>query len=136
MGTHRLRFVLDENVDAELVSALLRRGHDAWTIPDSGLAQERDNAVAIYAHAKRAILVTHDDGFAENLRRNLFTQAVWLDCEDPRAVEVMMTHLDDVLQHLWRGKETFIRLSRYIVEVHKGGWAAEWIDADDDEASG
>ena len=55
-----MRFVLDEDVDAQAVGSLLRHhGHDCWSVVAAGLGGADDDAVAIYADDQDAVLITH-----------------------------------------------------------------------------
>ena len=56
-----MRFVLDEDADAQAVGSFLRRrGHECWTVVDAGLGGTDDDAVTIYADDSNAVLITHD----------------------------------------------------------------------------
>jgi predicted nuclease of predicted toxin-antitoxin system len=68
-----VRFVLDNDVDAEDGVVLRRAGHVCWTAAGAGLAgpvSAVDDEVADYAHDKQAVLITHDREFTRRRMRN------------------------------------------------------------------
>ena len=76
-----MRFVLDEDVDVQLVGSFLRqRGHECWSVVDAGLGGADDDAVAIYADDRDAVLITHDAGATRRRRRFTFGRHVFLRC--------------------------------------------------------
>lgn len=98
-----MRFVLDEDVDAQAVGSLLReRGHDCWTVVDAGLGGADDDAVAIYADDHDAALLTHDAEATRRRRRFTFGRQVHLRCAQLVAAELLERHLDDLLVALER----------------------------------
>ena len=63
-----MKFKLDENLPAELVTDLREFGHDADTVVDEGLRGAADPAVLDAAFVANRILLTLDKGIA-NLQR-------------------------------------------------------------------
>jgi hypothetical protein len=63
-----VKFKLDENLPAELVTDLRSLGHDADTVVDEGLCGAADPTVVDAAFASQRILLTLDKGNA-NIRR-------------------------------------------------------------------
>lgn len=60
-----MRFKADENLPAEVAGLLRRRGHDAVTVSDQGLAGAADPAVAAVCQRERRALVTLDLDFSD-----------------------------------------------------------------------
>jgi predicted nuclease of predicted toxin-antitoxin system len=93
----RLRFFLDNDVDAGVARLLRRERHTAWTAHEARLDKASDDDIAVYAHARNAALISHDGVFADKRIRNTLGQHVWLDCLHPDAIEMMTKHLDAVV---------------------------------------
>src|SRR5579863_2059499 len=58
-----MKFLADENLEASVVEALCRVGHDVATVPAQ--AGIRDSAVLARSVGERRILLTNDKDFAE-----------------------------------------------------------------------
>ena len=59
----RIRFHLDENVDARVARALQQHGVDVTTAVTAHLRTATDEAHRRYAAKERRVIVTHDDDF-------------------------------------------------------------------------
>lgn len=91
-----MRFVLDEDVDVQLVATFLRqRGHECWSVVDAGLGGADDDAVAIYVDDRDAVLITHDAGATRRRRKFTFGRHVFLRCHQLEAVELLETHVEE-----------------------------------------
>ena len=98
-----MRFVLDEDVDAQAVGSLLRnRGHDCWSVVDAGLGGADDDAVATYADDRDAVLVTHDAAATHRRRRFTFGRHVFLRCHQLEATDLLDRHLEELVESLAR----------------------------------
>ncbi|MEA2023913.1 MAG: DUF5615 family PIN-like protein [Actinomycetota bacterium] len=98
-----MRFVLDEDVDAQAVGSFLRRrGHECWTIVDAGLGGADDDAVAIYADDSDAVLITHDVAATRRRRRFTFGRHVSLRCHQLEAVDLLEEHFDALTEQIDR----------------------------------
>lgn len=96
-----MRFVLDEDVDVQLVSSFLRqRGHDCWSVVQAGLGGADDDAVSIYADDRRAVLITHDADATRRRRRFTFGRHVFLGCHQLEAVELLQIHIEELVAQL------------------------------------
>jgi len=96
-----MRFVLDEDVDANAVGSFLRgRGHECWTVVEAGLGGADDDAVSIYADDRGAILITHDAEATKRRRKFTFGRHVFLRCHQLDAVELLEQHITEVEQDL------------------------------------
>jgi hypothetical protein len=62
--------------------------------------RQQDDALTIYAQAKKAVVVTHDREFSARRRRNTIGLHIFLDCLEPDAVDLMEQHLDDIVEAL------------------------------------
>lgn len=80
--------------------ALIPAGHECETAPNVGMSGETDDLVlAGYAEKIGAVMVSGDRGFhAKRLTRGKFGQHLYLDMPKPRAAEVLMEHLERVLE--------------------------------------
>ncbi len=97
-----MRFVLDEDVDAQAVGSFLRnRGHDCWSVVDAGLGGA-DDAVATYADDRDALLVTHDAASTHRRRRFTFGRHVFLRCHQLEATDLLDHYLEDLVENLAR----------------------------------
>ena len=93
-----MRFVLDEDVDVQLVGSFLRqRGHECWSVVDAGLGGADDDAVAIYADDRDGVLITHDADATRRRRKFTFGRHVFLRCHQLEAVELLEIHLDELV---------------------------------------
>ena len=93
-----MRFVLDEDVDVLAVGSFLRqRGHECWSVVDAGLGGADDDAVAIYADDRDAVLITHDADATRRRRRFTFGRHVFLRCHQLEAVELLEIHIDELV---------------------------------------
>ncbi len=102
---------------------LVAQGHESWTAGAAGLAREQDQELAIYAHDKRAAVVTHDIEFSKWRRRRLFGQHIWLRCDEPDALDVLRRALPRIVPNLERGKDVWIRLNLSgDAEIYFKGW--------------
>lgn len=63
LAPDRIRFHLDENVDARVARALQRRGVDVATAVTADLRGATDEVHLHYARRENRVVVTHDDDF-------------------------------------------------------------------------
>ena len=63
-----VRFKLDENLDARLVSVLTERGHEADSVREEGLAGRSDKDLFGICASERRALITPDLDFADPIR--------------------------------------------------------------------
>jgi predicted nuclease of predicted toxin-antitoxin system len=117
----RLRFFLDNDVDAGVAKMLRHERHDAWTAYQARLDKASDDDIAVYAYARKAALISHDDVFADERIRNTLGQHVWLDCSQPDAIEVLTKHLAEVVEILARHPNVVVRVQAASVTV-RAGW--------------
>jgi predicted nuclease of predicted toxin-antitoxin system len=92
-----VRFFLDNDVDARVRGALVKRGHQCWTASEANLFRVTDDTLTVYADDREAVLITHDDEFSQRRRRNAVGMHIQLRCQEPDAVDLLMKHLDDLL---------------------------------------
>jgi predicted nuclease of predicted toxin-antitoxin system len=117
----RLRFFLDNDVDARVAGILHGKRHYAWTAYQAGLARASDDDIAVYACERNAALISHDGVFADERMRNTLGQHVWLDCSHPDAVEVLGQHLDAVVEILVHRPNVVVVVRAASVTV-RAGW--------------
>lgn len=115
-----MRFFLDQNVDAECGRVLRSAGHDCWTAEEAGLPADSDGDLAIYAHNKNAVLVTHDKGFTGWRSRNTIGQHIQLDCTEPDGPDVLEAWLSLVLDVLEHRENIVISVRRNGYTVREG----------------
>jgi predicted nuclease of predicted toxin-antitoxin system len=109
--------VLDEDVDAGLVHVLTVARHNCWTVLNAGMSSASDDDVAIYAHNKNAVLVSHDRGFARRRRTNYFGQHIHLRCPEPDAIRIIQENLDEIVRLLSRGQDMVLRVTSESITV-------------------
>jgi len=98
-----MRFVLDEDVDAQAVRSFLRqRGHECWSVVEAGLGGADDDAVAAYADDRNAVLITHDADATRRRRKFTFGRHVFLRCHQLEAVELLEAYIDELVRELLR----------------------------------
>lgn len=106
-----MRFLLDQDVDVEVARRLRSLGHEAWTAHEAGLSGAEDDDLAVYAHARAAVLVTHDREFSQRRRTWIVGQHIWLRCNEWDAADVLANALNDLLAILERKRDVYIALS-------------------------
>jgi predicted nuclease of predicted toxin-antitoxin system len=98
-----LRFVLDEDVPAQVRRRITSAGHDCWTVPAAGLSHESDDTVSVYADDMGAVFVTHDRGLIRRRQVEPFGRHVHLDCRQPAAADAVEAHLGAIVSKLESG---------------------------------
>ena len=106
-----MRFVLDEDVDNDLIGDLGDQGHDAWSIPQAGLGSVPDETVAVYGHEKGAAVITHDAEFSKWRKKRCVGQHIWLHCRDTRARETFMAHAHEIFDALAHHQDVWIEVT-------------------------
>ena len=112
-----MKFKLDENLPAELVSDLRALGHDADTVADEGLRGAADPAVLHAAFAADRILFTLDKGIG-NIQRYPIHQHAGVVLFRPdtagrgAVIAFVRTRLHEVLQLSLTGRATVVGSSR------------------------
>lgn len=120
-----MRFLLDNDVDIAVCALLHRLGHECWSAAAAGLAGEdaaEDDDVTVYADEKGAVVITHDREFSLRRRRNTFGRHVWLRCLEPMAVEVLASHLDELVRLLEEMAVVVIEVRPDSLIVHPPAW--------------
>jgi predicted nuclease of predicted toxin-antitoxin system len=114
-----MRFVLDEDVDAKAVGSFLRRrGYECWTVVQAGLGGADDDAVAIYADDRGAILVTHDAEATRRRREFTFGRHMFLRCHQLEAVELPEQHIAALERELERHQMGVVEVLESGVTYH------------------
>jgi predicted nuclease of predicted toxin-antitoxin system len=120
-----VRFVLDNDVDARVARVLRQARHECWTAAAAGLAgpvSADDDEVAVYAHNKGAVLITHDREFTRRRMKNTIGQHVRLDCEQPDAPDVIAEQLNAIIEALEGLENVVLIVSASRVRIHHGRW--------------
>jgi predicted nuclease of predicted toxin-antitoxin system len=117
-----VRFVLDHDVDVRVGAVLRQAGHECWPSTAGLAASADDDAVAVYADDRRAVLVTHDREFTRRRMKNTIGRHVRLDCEQPDAIALMGAHLEELVAALERAHDIVIVVSAAGVARHAGQW--------------
>jgi predicted nuclease of predicted toxin-antitoxin system len=117
-----VRFVLDENVDRAVAGVLRQAGHDCWTVGEAGLSGAIDDAIAVYADERKAVLISHDRAFAERHRLNILGKHVWLGCEPFEAPGAVRAHLPEVMRLLVSMPNVVIEVTVDQVILHPPRW--------------
>jgi predicted nuclease of predicted toxin-antitoxin system len=107
-----VKFFLDQNVDAEVAATLREFGHEVWTAAEAALGDVADDELTVYAHNKKAVLITHDVEFSQRRSRNVIGQHIWLRCAEFEAAELLRIHIEDVVALLNHGRDVWLRVSK------------------------
>jgi predicted nuclease of predicted toxin-antitoxin system len=115
-----VKFFLDQHVDARLRRFLINRGHQCWSADEANLGKAPDDALTIYAQAKKAVVVTHDREFSARRRRNTIGMHIFIDCLEPDAVDLIQQHLDEIVAALERSKgDLYVRVSPTRLDISR-----------------
>jgi predicted nuclease of predicted toxin-antitoxin system len=87
-------------------------GHEAWTAYNAGLSDASDDQIAVYAHDKGAVLLSHDREFSQRRCKWIIGRHIWLRCTQPEAAELLAEQLPVLIPILERSNDLFIALSR------------------------
>ena len=117
-----MRFVLDHDVDVRVGAVLRQAGHECWPSTAGLAAAADDDTVAVYADDRQAVLVTHDREFTRRRMKNTIGRHVRLDCEQPDAIGVIGTHLEELVAALEREHDVVMVVSAAGVTRHAGQW--------------
>ncbi|HET6750514.1 MAG TPA: DUF5615 family PIN-like protein [Actinomycetes bacterium] len=117
-----MQFFLDENVDVAVGLVLREAGHDCWAATDAGLSGAIDDAIAVYADERKAVLVSHDKAFAERHRLKTLGKHVWLRCEPFEASDVVRAHLPEITRGLAGMANLVIEVTPDQVILHPPQW--------------
>jgi len=113
-----VRFVLDQDVDANLVGVLVRNGHQAWTVASAGMPDAADDDISVYAAKVDAVVITHDEEFSARRRKNPHGRHVQLGCGEPDAVDVVGDKLGELVAALEPFDDVFVYLSKSELAIH------------------
>jgi predicted nuclease of predicted toxin-antitoxin system len=117
-----VRFVLDHDVDVRVGAVLRQAGHECWPSTAGLAASADDDTVAVYADDRQAVLVTHDREFTRRRMKNTIGRHVRLDCEQPDAITVISTHLEELVAALEREHDVVMVVSAAGVTRHARQW--------------
>lgn len=117
-----MRFFLDENVDISVGAVLRDAGHECWTAVEAGLSGAIDDAIAVYADDRKAILVSHDKAFAERHRLNTLGRHAWLRCEPFEAPSAIRAHLPEITRCLASMSHLVVEVTLNRVTCHPPRW--------------
>jgi predicted nuclease of predicted toxin-antitoxin system len=114
-GKHRTRFLVDEDVNYEVVEYLRDSGWNAESVLDVGLQGHPDENVLAYAWKHDRVLLTHDDGFLDDQKhpptRNPGVVILPGGSGDTQALIAsvrIVHHLVGRYRELWRGAKIVI----------------------------
>lgn len=88
----------------------------------AGLSGAIDDAIAVYADDRKAVLVSHDKAFAERHRLNTFGRRVWLRCEPYEAPDTVGMHLPEITECLASMSHLFVEVTVDRVTCHPPRW--------------
>jgi hypothetical protein len=114
-----VRFVLDYDVDVGVCELLRNAGHECWRAPE-GLIEDDD--ISVYSDDKNAALVSHDREFAYRRQRRTFGQHVRLACQQPDAINVLGSQLDELVEFLGQHPVGVFVVTRASVEFKPPRW--------------
>jgi predicted nuclease of predicted toxin-antitoxin system len=107
-----MKFVIDEDVDAEVRHALIAAGHDAWLVTEAGRSGASDSDQVIYAHERKAVFITHDRELATSRVRMPIGRVVRLRCSELEAAELVLSALPIIVPVLMHNPDIVIVVSR------------------------
>jgi predicted nuclease of predicted toxin-antitoxin system len=117
-----VRFVLDNDVDARVGRVLRAAGHECWPSTAGLAGSADDDAVAVYADNRRAVVITHDKEFTRRRMKNTIGRHVRLDCEQPDGPQVVAAHLDELVAVLEEAHDLVVVVSASEVHRHPARW--------------
>lgn len=88
-----------------------------WTARDARLANVPDDDLAVYAHDRNAVLVTHDREFSRQRGDWTIGQHIQLRCNEWEAADLLARTLPDLIVILERKRDVFIVVSTSGYEV-------------------
>lgn len=99
-----MRFFLDENLSAQLISRLNASGHDAVCAYDAGLSGKSDAEIRDFAIQQNRVLITLDGDFADLMRYPVAGTpgVIWLKPTPPitlASIEQQMLAAIDLLKN-------------------------------------
>jgi hypothetical protein len=106
-----VRFVLDHDVDVRVGAVLRQAGHECWPSTAGLAASADDDAVAVYADDRQAVLLTHDREFTRRRMQNTIGRHARLDCEQPDAMAIIGAHLGELVAALEHAHDVVIVVS-------------------------
>jgi predicted nuclease of predicted toxin-antitoxin system len=106
-----MRFVLDQDVSADVGIMLRSQRHECWTAHDAGLSEVKDDELTVYASQKRAALLTHDREFSQRRRKRVVGWHVQLRCNEWEAAALLRLHLNFVVDMTQRYDDIFFAMS-------------------------
>lgn len=112
-----MRFVLDEDVPAEVGRVIRREGHECWSAAQANLSGAADDELTVYADDKGAVLVAVDRQFSNRRRLYAVGRHLQFSCPDEAEAALLAKHFDDVLAALRIKPDIFVRLSVHGCEV-------------------
>lgn len=113
-----MRFVLDQDVDANVVGVLVGHGHDAWTVAAAGIPDAADDDISVYAAQKDAVVVTHDEEFSARRRRNPHGRHLQLGCNEWDACDLVHQNADALVDAMTPFADVFVYLSKDGLSSH------------------
>jgi predicted nuclease of predicted toxin-antitoxin system len=127
-----MRFVLDENIPAPVLGALIEKFHEAKSITDLVPGGSPDQLVAAAAEEDGSILVSHDRDFRRiaprvmdgQQRRFRRLSIVHMDCAAPRIVQRLVYNLPVIAFELeerrhMRDGRLIIAIRTEMVHIHR-----------------
>lgn len=117
-----MRFFLDNDVDVGVCRLLRRRGHECWGAGQIGMGRAIDDEITVYGDDREATVVSHDGAFAKRRMKNTIGRHLWLDCEQPDAIEILAEHFTAVVAALESSDLVVVKVSREGVVPYPPHW--------------
>lgn len=118
-----MRFFLDNDVSADVGTALRRVGHECWTAANAQLAAAEDDELTVYACDRGACLITHDKEFSHRRKQHIIGRHIWLTCVEWDAAQTVLACLPDILPPLQRHDDIFIEIGTAgKLNINLGSW--------------
>jgi predicted nuclease of predicted toxin-antitoxin system len=114
-----VRFLLDENVDARLLSYLIDHGHDATQIPNDYPFGLVDEQVLMLAVQEQRVLVTNDKDFGELVFRARLPHVgiILFRLGDYAPLPMLIARLEFVLNRYSDKLDQFLTVTPYRIRV-------------------
>ncbi len=117
-----MRFYLDNDIDARCRRVLTEAGHKCWTASEAGLADAPDDAQAVYAQDRDAVLITHDTAFTNRQKRRTVGRHVHLACAQPDGPTLLAKWLHAVVLNVPAFRDVVIELKPTQIRITPGRW--------------
>lgn len=115
-------FFLDNDVDVAVARVIRQANHHCITARDVAMTDANDEAISIWGHEHKAVVVTHDKAMIQLRKKNTYGLHIWLECHDIEASEVIAKQLPEIITALNGRDAVVLRVTKSQVVYHAGQW--------------